>query len=81
MEGERPLLVVIQTGDDRDVEGPQFLTQLAQGRPGLGIRRALVGLLRRRRQAASEPSGDSAPRSLACANDTALTRAWTPNTL
>ena len=45
MEGQRLLEAFIQAGDGRDVEAPQFLTKLAQSRPGLGIRRALVGLL------------------------------------
>lgn len=43
--GYRLLKAFIQTGAGRDVEAPQLLTQRAQGRPVLGLRRALVGLL------------------------------------
>ncbi|MEP6933527.1 MAG: hypothetical protein ABI988_06250, partial [Nitrospirota bacterium] len=45
MKRQRFLEAVLQTGDSREVQPPQLLTQLAQGRPGVGVCRALVGLL------------------------------------
>ena len=72
MEGQRLLQAFIQTGDGRAVEAPQLLTQLAQSRSGLGIRRGArrpVAVADARPPA--DPSGDSAPRSRACATDTA----------
>ena len=45
MKRQRLLEAFVQAGHGREVDSPQLLTQLAQGRPGFGIRRALVGLL------------------------------------
>lgn len=82
MEGHRLLEAFIQTGDGRDVEAPQLLTKLTQGRPGLGLRRALVGLLQPPTPGRLLSLREIAHHILARVPLTpAGTRAWAPNTV